>query len=251
MKKGLIIVGGIIIIIIVAGILIIGSNLGSIVKKAVNEYGPGITKTELRLGEAKVSVLSGSVELEDLFLGNPKGYKGPYALKVQEIELDVDLKSLMGDTIVIKKIKIDSPDINYEKTPSSDNFQTIIRNVTASSKKEKRVEKEKKGKEGAGKKVYIKDLIIEDAKVLVSMPAVKRSVSAELPDIHIRNIGSENQGVLPAEAVQKVMAVLYKKLTSPEMTNLLKENLKSLGKELESAKSPEEASKIIKGFLGK
>ncbi len=258
MKKVILISGGIIIVLIVVGIIVIGSNIGGIIKKAVNTYGPDITKTELRLGDVNVSIFSGSVKLKDFFLGNPTGFQSPYAMKVNSVSVDIDLGSLTSDTIVINKIEIISPEISYEKSARSDNFQTIMNNVTSSSKHENKAKEEPGKKEEAGKKIFIKDFIIKQAKVLVSTPMVKRSFTTTLPDIHLQNIGGDKGGVPPSEAVQKIVAVLYQKLTSPEINKLVNENLKSLKKniestrkELESVKSPEEASKILKGLLGK
>jgi len=250
MKKWFFIIGGIVIVIIIVGIIIVASNIGGIVKKAVNEYGPKITKTELRLGEVDVSIFSGSVELEDFFLGNPKGFRTPYAMKVDSIDVDVQLRSLAGDTIVINKIEIDEPDINYEKTSGTDNFQAIMNNVASTSKKEKSARMQKQSKEGPGKKIFIKDLIIKEPKVRVSVPRLNRSFKVTLPDIHLKNIGEDKGGVVPAEAVRRVVQVLYEKLTSPEMKSLLKQSLQSIRKDLESAKTPGEAGKILKGLLG-
>ena len=66
------------IIIVIAVILFLGlSNLGPIITNAVNTYGPDITKTEVRLQGADISIFSAEVGLRDFYLGNPKGFKSP------------------------------------------------------------------------------------------------------------------------------------------------------------------------------
>ena len=61
---------------IVAAVLIIGiSNLGPIIKTAVNKYGPAMTKTDLRISDVSISLFSGEAKLKDFYLGNPKGFK--------------------------------------------------------------------------------------------------------------------------------------------------------------------------------
>jgi len=47
-------------VVVVVVFLVVGiSNIGPIIKKAVNTYGPDITKTAVRLGDVDVSVFSG------------------------------------------------------------------------------------------------------------------------------------------------------------------------------------------------
>jgi hypothetical protein len=62
----------------------------------------------------------------------------------------------------------------------------------------------------------------------------KQNISASLPDIHLKNIGGEKNGVLPAEAFEEIFAVLYEKITSPAVTDLLNKQLDSIGVDLDS-----------------
>ena len=53
MKKWIFI--GLGLVVVVAAVLVIGiSNLGPIIKTAVNKYGPAITKTELRIHDVNI-----------------------------------------------------------------------------------------------------------------------------------------------------------------------------------------------------
>ena len=58
MKKWILIIGALIVVVIII-VLVVGlSNLGPMIKSAVNKYGPEITKTEVHLGDVKVSLFS-------------------------------------------------------------------------------------------------------------------------------------------------------------------------------------------------
>jgi uncharacterized protein involved in outer membrane biogenesis len=114
MKK--FIYAGIALIVVVAAVLIIGlSNLGPIIKTAVNKYGPAMTKTDLRVHDVSISILSGEAKLKDFYLGNPKGFKSPEAMRVNAVYVDVDEKSITHDPIVIDRIEVVGPKITYEK----------------------------------------------------------------------------------------------------------------------------------------
>ena len=115
MKKWIVIGSGVIVVLIIIFLVAGLSNLGPLIKNAVNTYGPKMTKTEVRLGDVGISLLSAEVKLKDFYLGNPKGFSSPYALQAGSIYLDVQERSLTGKTIVIDKIELVRPDIVYEK----------------------------------------------------------------------------------------------------------------------------------------
>lgn len=128
MKKLLIIIGVIIVAIVI--LLVVGiSNIGPIIKSAVNSYGPEITKTDVHLGDVNISIFSGEAKIKNFLLGNPKGFKSSEAMKVGAVYVDVDEGSLTGNPIVIHKIEVAAPEITYEKKGGTDNFKAILNNV--------------------------------------------------------------------------------------------------------------------------
>ncbi|MFC1820413.1 AsmA family protein [Thermodesulfobacteriota bacterium] len=255
MKKWILIgIGSLIVIIII--VLVVGlSNLGPMIKSAVNTYGPGITKTEVRLGDVKVSLFSAEAELKGFYLGNPKGFKSPQAMKVKSIKVDVNEKSLTGDTIVIDRIEVVAPEITYEKIRGTDNFKTILNNVNETVGTDKtQAEKQAEKKEG-GKKILIKNFIVRDGKVGLIMPILSgQTLSASLPDIHLKDLGKKKGGASPAEVFKEAFASLYQKITSPAVTDIFNNGLKSLGTNLEAVgdkgkKELETVKDTFKGLL--
>ena len=135
MKKW-ILIGLAAVILIVAGVVVFGlSKIGPIIKSAVNNYGPGITKTDVKLGDVNISLFSAQAKLKDFYLGNPKGFQSTEAMKVGSILVDVDENSLTKDTIVIDRIEVLRPQITYERNARTDNFKAILNNVTKGAKK--------------------------------------------------------------------------------------------------------------------
>jgi uncharacterized protein involved in outer membrane biogenesis len=257
MKKWLIIAA--VLVVIVAALLLFGlSKIGPLIKTAVNTYGPQITKTEVRLGDVGVSIFSGEANLKDFFLGNPKGFNAPQAMKVGSISVNVDEKSLTKDTIVIDKVEVDRPEITYEKAGGTDNIQTILNNVKSATGPAATAKKPA-GEKGGGKKLLIRDFTLKGGKVNLTMTGLAgKTVTADLPDIHLRDIGKD--GTSPAEAFREIFAALHKQITSPAVTDALKKGLKDMGlspealggeagKAIESVGG--EATKKLKGILGK
>ena len=246
------------IVVIIAIIVIVGlSNLGPIIKQAVNTYGPKITKTQLSVDDVGVSIFSAEAKIKKFFLGNPEGFKTPSAMKVGSVFVNVDEKSLKNDTIVIDRIEVKSPEITYEKKGKTDNFNTILNNVKGSAGSGKSSKKESE-KQGTGKKLIIRNFVVTSGKVNLAMSIYglgDKELSVPLPDIHLKDIGKEKKGASPAEAFQEIFAALYGKITSPAVTDALNQSLKSLGASLDTLgkvtkKKLEDVSQKAKDMTG-
>ena len=266
MKK--IIVGVLILVVVVAGVLVFGlSKLGPLVKTAVNTYGPDITKTEVRLGDVDVSLFSAQAKLKNFYLGNPKGFNAPDAIQVGSILVDVDEGSLTGDTIVIERIEVLSPQLTYEKTAKSDNFQTILSNIRKGQPSGGTASNGGNASTGGpGKKLIIKDFLLKGGKVnlAASLLGQNQSVSADLPDIHLTGIGEKKGGLSPDAAIKAIFDAINKQINSPDVMSAFSTHLKGLNldtsnieksvqKELEGAQKGIEGvqKEMQKGIEGK
>lgn len=260
MKKWILIGGGAIILILIIVVFIGLSNIGPIIKKAVNTYGPEFTKSEVSLRDVSVSILSAKAKLKDFYLGNPKGFKSSEAMKVGSILVDIDEKSITSDKIIIEKIEVIKPEITYERAGGTDNFKAILNNVQQATGGQKTTG-EKTKSEGEQKKVIIRDFIIKEGKVNLAMGMLGgKEISAPLPDIHLKNIGEKKGGASPAEAFKEVFAALHSKITSPAVTDTLNKGLKEIGSSLDKLGSGAQegvqegvksVSDKVKGMFGK
>jgi hypothetical protein len=267
MKKWIFI--GIGAIVVVIAIIIFGlSNLGPIIKQAVNSYGPKITKTELHVDDVGVSIFSAEAKIKRFFLGNPTGFKTPSAMKIGSVLVNVDEKSLTSNTIVVDRIEVITPEITYERIGKNDNFNAILKNITKASDS-KTSSKQESEKEGAGKKLIIRNFIVKDGKVNLDLSVYgikdKQKISATLPNIHLKDIGKKENGASPAEAFKEIFEALYGTITSPAVTDLLNKELSSRGVNLDSLgkdaiknlgdtvgkeEGLKDVGKTIKGILG-
>lgn len=113
----------------VAALLCIHLWLGTIVKAAIEQVGPTITKTTIKLDRVDVSPLQGLVELKGLEVGNPSGYKSPTAMKLGTALLRMNVFSVLSKTIVVDEILVEAPEITVEGGPSKNNLLAIQDNV--------------------------------------------------------------------------------------------------------------------------
>lgn len=218
MKKGLIVGGAVVglLVVIVAGVVAyVLSNLDSLVKEAVETHGSAVTQAKVTLNEVKIEATSGAGALRGLTVGNPAGFKTPSAFELGQISIQIDSKSIGSDPIVIRDILIGAPKITYEMGSGGSNIDALQRNVDTYMKrmgagggaaKDDAAKKDgAKGEEGP--KLVIENLRIKDAVANVSATFMGgKTMSLNLPDMHLKDIGKKSGGASPGEVIQKVIS---------------------------------------------
>lgn len=202
MKKVL----GIVIVLAALGVIayfVLSNPLGRLVKLAVEGFGPDIMQADIRVESVNISTTDGRGKLIGLKLGNPKGFKTDHALKADKIDIVIEPASIAQNVLVLHKVLIDAPHINYESGKNGTNFDAIQRNVESYLGKGKGAKENK----GDGKKMIIDSFIIRNAKVNYN-----NTVDLSLPDIELHNIGKKTNGATSAQVTGAIIAELNKKL---------------------------------------
>ncbi len=251
MKK-IMVVTAIILLALIVVIAVGLFNLGPIVTKAINIYGTRLTKTEVRVSNVDISLLSGTATLSDFILGSPKGYTAPETIKVHSIYLDVDETSLLGDTLVIDKIEVFHPEIFYEKRGGSDNLKTILDGMKSGQKKSK----PSASRKTAGKRLLIKDLIVREGTLNVVVHGTGgKNVRVSLAELHLTNVSEETASAVTADIFAAVLEAIYQQVASPGLVGTLNRDLKTMGTKAESAadrtrKGLQDAAEKMKELFG-
>lgn len=205
MKKILAIIGVAVLVLIVVLMLF----LGNIIKAGIETAGPKIAGVPMSVEKVRVNPLTGMVHVKGLIIGNPAGFKTPSAMELGEFRLDMSLGSLFTDTIVIKQILIDAPQITYEKGLRSSNISTLMDNLAPAEKPVKEAAEEPKEKKAPAKKVVIEDFQFNNAKVHATITALGgKKLTLPLPSIQMQNIGKDTGGTNIREVVSEVFGAI-------------------------------------------
>ncbi len=228
MKKIVLGIFAVVVVAIAGGAYWFYSSLDSLVKDAIEMYAPDITQTRVKVSSVKLSLTDGAGAINGLVIGNPKGFKTEHAVKAGAIELAVDPASLAKDVIVIRKIAVVAPDINYETSDAGTNFDVIQKNVQGYVERTAGKPDPAKKKE-PGKKLIVEHLSIHDAKVSYA-PALLggKSITLPLPNIDLRNIGKAKGGVTGGELAGEITGALKTQVTSA-VSNSVKGAAESVG----------------------
>lgn len=219
------IVAGILIALAVI-LLIICMNLGTTVKVVGEKLVTQLTKGETTIGDASISLLSGRVTLSDIQIKNPTvntagetiSFTNDSFFKLGKIDIDLNVPSLLKDTIEVREILIDSPQITYEKTPLNDsNLHAILANVEAAAGAADKTqddaqpppepEQADEADQAAGKKVIITHLLITNATVNLSSCGLTAPLT--ISKVELNDLGKEKEGVSMATAISETFTTLF------------------------------------------
>lgn len=259
MKKIFLVASIAVLVLIIAGVITTAVFLDDIVKKGVETVGPQIVKVPITLSEVHIGLTTGSAKVKGLVVGNPEGYKTPYAISVGLAEVGVNPFSVLSDKIVIRSIHVKSPEITFEGNPfGKNNLGAIMENVNSIAKSGGPVTTNTINKTDAkpAQKMQVDDFLITGAKVHVSLTGmVSKEMTLPLPDIHLTNLGRGGDGLTPTDLTRAVMSAITSatiKAVASAATDAGK-GLGSLG--MDAGKSAgtnvDKITKGIRGLFGK
>jgi hypothetical protein len=262
MKRILLIGGGVVALLVVALVVFLFTGLGAAIKAIVETVGSEVTKVDVRLASADVSLTSGEGELKGLVVGNPKGYNTPSAIELGAIKVKLDTSTVTSDTIVVKEVLIDGPHLTYELGPGGSNIGVIQSNVESFGGGGGGAGSSDRGsgggggggrggkaapraKEEGGRKVIIEKLLVTNGRVDVSASFLKgKALGAGLDKIELHDIGKASGGATASEVAQEVLSAL----TSSAMKAVA--NLDVEGLKKGAADAVDNAVDSVKGLLG-
>ncbi|MBT3915956.1 MAG: hypothetical protein HOF23_06250 [Rhodospirillaceae bacterium] len=281
MKKIVSIVGGLIVVVVVAVVLFVFVFAGDAIKVAVEEMGPKLTKSEVKLDKVDLSLASGAAALSGLKVGNPATFTTPHAFKLDNISVKIDTGSIGSDVIVIKEILINAPDViaefkkfsfnpldtkkSIQESLKTSNFIAIQKNVDAFVKQSGGGGKSSGGSSSSdSEKADEPKLIIEKFRMTgvkvraVSHDGLKMDTSLPPFSISLDNIGKKEKGLPPAEIAAVLIPKVQAAITDAMMGDLTKvagDLFKNMGGAVKdaaagAAKAVEGVTKSIGGAAG-
>lgn len=192
--------------------------LGHVVKTTMETVGPQVLGAPVKVSRVSFKLLSAAVEINGLFIGNPKGYKHDRALTVKKLRVDLLRSSLFAKKLVVEEFTLDGVDVYFEPSANllSNNLSQLNSNVQSFTEKltgpQKKTEKPAPVKEAEQKKLQVDQLALKNiyVNVVASAPGLPSS-SAPIPvlPIVLDGLGKDDEGITALD----VSTVILNKLT--------------------------------------
>lgn len=191
--------------------------LGPIVKAGVERVGPQVAKVPVKLDGATISVFNGSGELKGFVLGNPEGFKTAQAVKVGSVAISLVPKSVMGNKVIVRSIRVESPEITYEVGGGGSNIGKLLENMQSVASQEKTGATNK-----SSKALEVDEFVITGAKLNVSASILGGSAATlPLPEIRLPALGQGPEGITAAELSSKAFGAVVEAAGKAVASNAL------------------------------
>jgi len=226
MKKLLIAVV-ILVLILVVAVVVVASQAGSLIQRGVETYGPEITGTSVTLSDVDISLWSGHARINNLVVGNPKGFETDHAFKVGTVSVELDMGSLFSEQIRIKKILIDGAELTYEQVNNRSNIDVLKRNVEKNTGAGGQASSDE-GSDSSDVQVVIDDLYINGTQVNVRAEVLGRleEHTVTIADIHLQNLGKNGSDGSIAAVVDEIVRLVTKAATKAAINELGERKIK-------------------------
>jgi hypothetical protein len=229
MKKGLVkkilsVIVIVVLAVIVLAVVLVGLFGNRALKIGVETAATKALNVDVTLKDASLSILGGAVELNELVISNPEGYQHENMLELGNGNVAVNIKSLLSDTVNIKRISLDEVSLVIEQKGLTNNLQEIIDSIPKSDEPEdpKAPSKEKN--------LVIDELEISDVDVsvkLLPIPGQTDTVTLKLSPIKMTNLGTDDK-LSMAELVVKILGAIASGIAEQGMDLLPAEILNPL-----------------------
>jgi hypothetical protein len=216
--KGLKAVAGFVVV-LAGAFIVLSFTIDGIVKSAIEEDGRELFQTTVDVSNVNISMWNGTSEIYGFTISNPDQFSDQPAIELDEIQLKIDLTSMLSDTILIENIRITGARLLFEQEGFGINLRSLNQNMDLSADEDDTI-------------LVIEQLVVENATVQVSSTIDReRTVEANIENIEMEGIGRDGNNTLK-QSMQQILEPLIERAIQEAMTGGLLQQLENRFKEL-------------------
>ncbi len=180
--------------ILLIGFLVLTLSLDSIVKSGIESVGSEMTETAVTVDRVSISPFSGSGTINGFRVENPDGFEKGYALEIEDFSIELNIRSLFTDEIVVRNIVVSSPSIYVEQKMPENNLRTILSSIQAKS-----------SGETTDKALVIEHFLMTDGRAdLYTEVGGERSARVEIAEVELNDLGRGGGRQAVEDVIQEI-----------------------------------------------
>jgi len=232
-----------------AAFFLVGTTLikSSVEKAASDALGVPVTIKGIDL-----SILQGHIGIKGLIVKNPPGYANETLLELGEAVVNLNIGSLISNTVKIKLIKLDGTQLTMEQKGLTSNLKEVLDKLPKEGTAEEKPAAEEKGKD-----LNIDKLEITNTKVrvkLLPLPGKADTVSLNIDPIIMTDLGTDKK-LKTSELVAKVIGEIATGIAKQGAGLLPDDMVKGIGSSLDNVgemgkAATQEGQKAMEGIKG-
>ena len=218
----------------------------SLIRSAVESQANSSLGVKTTLGGAHLGLFGGTLDLDDLKIASPAGYKADHMFTLGGLDLGVNYADLRKDPVRVGKITVDQPKAVIEYADGKFNFQALMDQMGGSQPSDE---------QSQPTKLIIDELTVKNAAVEVRHPMLPSPVSVTIPSVTLKQIGN-GEGAQNGAAIKDVVGATMSALAasaanSPQLKDLgaLTDQLKAQAQQA-LAKAQKELGQQVQAITG-
>jgi len=209
-------------------------SLNDYIKQQIESVGSNLTAQTVTVASVDMRLGEGAGTINNFKIASPSKYSYPHLFSLETITLDINLKSLADDPIIIDAIIINDPQAFVEITQNGssnikDVLDAITKNIPESSTSD-----DSKETARTEPNIRVNKLILTGTQLSLDLSKLGNKIhQLTLPDIQLTDIGKKSglpASQLGAEVTKKALAAIWKqakktqkKKLQAKLTDTLKE----------------------------
>jgi uncharacterized protein involved in outer membrane biogenesis len=210
-------------------------SLNDYIKQQIINVGSDLTAQTVSVENVDIRLSEGAGTINNVKITNPSNYSYPYLFSLETITLDINLKSLTDDPIIIDALIIKNPQSFVEITQNgSSNIKDVLDAINKNTPESTKADDTSNKKEQTEPNIRINKLILAGTQLALDLSKLgNKAHQLTLPDIQLTNIGGKSglpASQLGAEITKKALAAIWKqakkaqkKKLQAKLTDTLKE----------------------------
>lgn len=200
------------IVIAALGALILSFSLDGIVKSNIESTTSEMLDTSVEVNDVSISILDGSGTIDGITIHNPEGFSDQPAVRLQQINMKVDLFTLLSDTVIVEELRIQKPELYFEQTPKGNNLNALNQKLSEQPSSET--------------SMIIDYLLVSDGRVTLTADiGEEKTVEGEFSKIELEGIGRQGNNTME-QAMQQVLEPILQRALQEAVERGLKDKAK-------------------------
>jgi hypothetical protein len=205
MKKVLLVLAILVLILAVGIWYFVSYRLDGVIQHKIEQAGTASLGTSVHVGSVKTDIRAGSLEISDITVANPPGFRNPNAFSLKNIEAAVDYGNLE-----VRRVVIDNPEIVIEELGGETNISKMLKTLEAAPTDS--------GEPGGGEPV----IVVRHFRMNQSRAAFESELLNRYSDVEIDAVELNDIRGTPTEVAKAIGAKVLKEVVSDAATEMLK-----------------------------
>ncbi|MEZ5064978.1 MAG: hypothetical protein R3B81_09590 [bacterium] len=213
-----------VVLLAVAGVLWITRSLDSLVAAAIQREGSELTGSRVAVGGVELELAEGAGTVDRLAVGNPDGFSGRDAIRVERFTLDVDPATIRKSPLTLDELRVSGPELVLEFDDRGKTNLQVLRDRLR--------EHVPQAEASRDPRLRVRSLVFEGGRVTVDATALGgKRTERDLPGFRLQDLGGA-EGVPASEIGREALGTLLDQAGRAAATSELRHLLESRAPDL-------------------